>query len=80
LFLIGGLECVGYSSVVHFVFLRDVWIQTQLYQLSHPSPWLPYYVKLQQFFACLIAASTSLGAAHQALNIAKEHLKVKINK
>jgi hypothetical protein len=26
------------------------------------------------------AASTSLGAAHQSLNIAKEHLKVKINK
>jgi hypothetical protein len=25
-----------------------------------------------------VAASTSLGAAHQSLNIAKEHLKVKV--
>jgi hypothetical protein len=31
LLLFGGLECVGHSFayVVHFLFLRDVWIRTQ---------------------------------------------------
>ncbi len=54
-FFFGGLECVGhfFAYVAHFVFLRDVWIQTQraavasrratnlathLPKLSHPTP------------------------------------------
>ncbi len=50
LYIFNRLECVGHSFayVAHFVFLREVWIQTQraavasrlVYQLSYQSPYL----------------------------------------